>query len=831
MKKLTYYFLFITSIVFGQCPPIGIPVDINGQAELDAFIATYTNCTNLENELFITGDVTDLSGLDFLETAAGIFIDNTQITEISNFGALDMVYNTIQITNNSLLETITGFENLQTLSMVFSVQNNPNLTTISGFNNATSVEFWISVSNNPILQTISGFQNFQSCFGFMAFNDCPLLTSIPSFNNLITVGDFIQFFNIGLSDISGFENLTTIGGGIEMTLSLSVGNNQSLSSISAFCSLEELEDDLLIQDNPILVNLSGLKSLRIVGQTMTIRNNASLATLNGLQSLEEISRPGYEGTDTVMIHDNPMLSDCDPLCNVLTANQIIGNVNLFNNLSGCNAVSEINMTNCVPFQILDCTALTEPIDGAIDVAIDTNISWDAVVGATYYIISIGTTSGGVDIANRLDLGNQTTYDLPADLPQNTEIFVKVVPHSDSGNATCCEEESFTTEILMDLPTCTTLTMPLADETNVSISTDFSWNAVSGATGYKIAIGTNTVLLNAETLGDVIFYDLPFDLPANTEINVEITPFNATGDAIGCILEWFTTGNAPSTPSCTTLTLPLDQDTQVSINTNLEWSTISDADSYIITIGTSPNGTEIADMINVGNTTTYNPTSDLPENSTIYVSIIPVNSVGEAQDCIQESFKTEDLISLPDCTNLQNPFNGQQNIAVDTNISWNAISNAEGYSINIGTNIGSANILDNEDVGNKTTIILTENLPESTEIFVTIIPYNSDGEAINCVEESFITERNSQENPGIVIPKFFTPNNDGDNDVWLIQDTENQVQTISIFNRYGKLLKTLSNGQLFWDGTYNNQIQPVSDYWFNINLLSGENVIGHFTLKR
>jgi hypothetical protein len=62
-------------------------------------------------------------------------------------------------------------------------------------------------------------------------------------------------------------------------------------------------------------------------------------------------------------------------------------------------------------------------------------------------------------------------------------------------------------------------MPLAGETNVSVSTDFSWNAVTGATGYEIAIGTNTVLLNAETLGDVIFYDLPFDLPANTEIQL------------------------------------------------------------------------------------------------------------------------------------------------------------------------------------------------------------------------------------------------------------------------------------------------------------------------
>jgi gliding motility-associated-like protein len=222
---------------------------------------------------------------------------------------------------------------------------------------------------------------------------------------------------------------------------------------------------------------------------------------------------------------------------------------------------------------------------------------------------------------------------------------------------------------------------------------------------------------------------------------------------------------------------------------------------------------------------------LPENSTIYVTIIPVNSIGEAQGCIEESFMTEDIISLPNCTNLQNPFDGQQNVAVNTNISWNPVSNTDGYIVTVGTSIGSTDILNGQNIGNQTDINLTENLPENTEIFVTIIPYNSDGEAINCFEESFITERVTQENPRFIIPKFFTPNNDSVNDFWLVLDPENQVQTISIFNRYGKLLKTLTNGQLFWDGTYNNQLQPVSDYWYSINFIDGKAIRGHFTLKR
>jgi hypothetical protein len=45
--------------------------------------------------------------------------------------------------------------------------------------------------------------------------------------------------------------------------------------------------------------------------------------------------------------------------------------------------------------------------------------------------------------------------------------------------------------------------------------------------------------------------------------------------------------------------------------------------------------------------------------------------------------------------------------------------------------------------------------------------------------------------GSKYPKFFTPNNDGFNDNWNIPDLASQSNAlISIFDRYGKLLKVL-----------------------------------------
>ncbi|WP_445456100.1 T9SS type B sorting domain-containing protein [Flavobacterium sp. HNIBRBA15423] len=85
-----------------------------------------------------------------------------------------------------------------------------------------------------------------------------------------------------------------------------------------------------------------------------------------------------------------------------------------------------------------------------------------------------------------------------------------------------------------------------------------------------------------------------------------------------------------------------------------------------------------------------------------------------------------------------------------------------------------------------------------------------------------------------IPKFFTPNGDGFNDIWNIQGVNEQLNAntiIYIFDRYGKLVKQISPLGTGWDGTFNGKPLPSSDYWYAIHLEDGRNIKGHFTLKR
>lgn len=94
--------------------------------------------------------------------------------------------------------------------------------------------------------------------------------------------------------------------------------------------------------------------------------------------------------------------------------------------------------------------------------------------------------------------------------------------------------------------------------------------------------------------------------------------------------------------------------------------------------------------------------------------------------------------------------------------------------------------------------------------------------------SSVTERI----PILNYPKFFTPNGDGINEVWNVAFIYFFPDAIvNIFDRYGKLIKSYRGKELGWDGTYNGERLPSTDYWFEINFAGGRIIKGHFAMVR
>lgn len=106
----------------------------------------------------------------------------------------------------------------------------------------------------------------------------------------------------------------------------------------------------------------------------------------------------------------------------------------------------------------------------------------------------------------------------------------------------------------------------------------------------------------------------------------------------------------------------------------------------------------------------------------------------------------------------------------------------------------------------------------------------------------VRDKNGHCNPApidaviINYPKFFTPNGDGIHDTWNITHllSTNSSAPIFIFDRYGKLIKEITPSTDGWNGMFNGQPLPSTDYWFTVDYSekgTAKTFKSHFTLKR
>jgi gliding motility-associated-like protein len=86
----------------------------------------------------------------------------------------------------------------------------------------------------------------------------------------------------------------------------------------------------------------------------------------------------------------------------------------------------------------------------------------------------------------------------------------------------------------------------------------------------------------------------------------------------------------------------------------------------------------------------------------------------------------------------------------------------------------------------------------------------------------------------VLPTAFTPNSDGENDVFIIRGGPFDDVDFKIYNNWGQLVFSSNDVLKGWDGTYKGVDSPVGVYTWTYTILIGENKInkeGDVTLMR
>ncbi len=89
------------------------------------------------------------------------------------------------------------------------------------------------------------------------------------------------------------------------------------------------------------------------------------------------------------------------------------------------------------------------------------------------------------------------------------------------------------------------------------------------------------------------------------------------------------------------------------------------------------------------------------------------------------------------------------------------------------------------------------------------------------------------------PSIFSPNGDVLNETWQLDGLSTlNAPIVTIYDRYGKLIKQMDQNDPGWDGSYNGMPLPSTDYWFKLSYMDGDGnrtyakfLQSHFSLRR
>ena len=173
------------------------------------------------------------------------------------------------------------------------------------------------------------------------------------------------------------------------------------------------------------------------------------------------------------------------------------------------------------------------------------ITWDAVAGADGYNITIGTTSGGNNVANNVNLGNVLSYNFTGTI--GTTYYYTILPYNGVGPATGCTEMSFATNTNGCYCTSGPSSVDGSGVTNVQIvATNFP-STVAAAPFYNDFTATPVNMSQGITNNVQISYDTGFGYTYNYAIFID-----ANDDYTLDASEIVATGSVSNTPAIQTV---------------------------------------------------------------------------------------------------------------------------------------------------------------------------------------------------------------------------------------------------------------------------------------
>lgn len=200
-----------------------------------------------------------------------------------------------------------------------------------------------------------------------------------------------------------------------------------------------------------------------------------------------------------------------------------------------------------------------------------------------------------------------------------------------------------------------------EDWNSTIATTSGWgniqvqystnNGGAWTTFFTINDANHVVANTCATFSNVI---PAASLPSGSDVKLRFLFTWVSGDYDIYIDNFSATQVSAVPPSCTVLSTPVSGATNISSST-VAWNVAPGIPSgYKLSVGTTSGGTNVLDMFDVGNVTSYN-LGALLAGTTYYVKVFPYNANGQATGCTESSFTTCGAITTYPSIELFNTF--------------------------------------------------------------------------------------------------------------------------------------------------------------------------------
>jgi len=335
-----------------------------------------------------------------------------------------------------------------------------------------------------------------------------------------------------------------------------------------------------------------------------------------------------------------------------------------------------------------------PADGAVDVNVEQVLTWVATPDVETFDVYFGTDPIEVEEAQRsspeFESNRGTTTFDPADLVGSTTYYWRI-DSLGRGGTTKGDVFSFTT--IDDPAQVTGPFQPLHASSNVTINPELSWNLGAGGgptTQFKVYLSeNNSAVVNGDAVAlqstqDVQFTTFEIEESSSLEPDTlyfwKVDAIGPGGQTDGPVLS-FTTGSEPAVVGGPN---PANNAKGIALTLTLQWSAATGADSYDVFFGTNQSDVDNADTDDAAFHETVNGTSSSPPNmplegNTQYFWRIDSRGPGGRTKGPLWRFTT-----APATATAPEPFDGEDQIALDAALSWTAGAGATSHDVFLGT---------------------------------------------------------------------------------------------------------------------------------------------------